>query len=68
MLLYGQSVDPASLYYADQLPLYLQKRWLALPFSEQRVKADPAYRKKRHCGIKCGFSVAPLVNRRGRLL
>jgi acyl-homoserine-lactone acylase len=45
MLLYGQSVDPASPYYADQLPLYSEKRWLALPFSEQRIKADPAYRK-----------------------
>ena len=33
MLLYGQSVDPASPHYADQLPVYSQKQWPTLPFS-----------------------------------
>ncbi|RJG09507.1 hypothetical protein D3872_22420 [Massilia cavernae] len=44
MLLYGQSVDPASQYYADQLTMYSQKRWMDLPFTEARIKADPAYK------------------------
>ncbi len=44
MLVYGQSVDPASPHYADQLPLYSQKQWPRLPFSDAAIKADPAYR------------------------
>ena len=43
MLIYGQSVDPASPYYADQLPLFSQKRWPALPFTVDQIKADPHY-------------------------
>ncbi len=43
MLLYGQSVDPKSPYYADQLSLYSQKQWPILPFSVQQIKADQHY-------------------------
>lgn len=44
LLLYGQSVDPASPHYADQLPLYSQKRWPSLPFTAETMRADPNYR------------------------
>lgn len=44
MLLYGQSVDPASPHYADQLPVYSQKLWPALPFAVERIRSDPNYR------------------------
>lgn len=47
MLLYGQSVDPASPHYADQLPLYSQKLWPALPFAPERIRSDPNYRTTR---------------------
>ncbi|HZV65165.1 MAG TPA: penicillin acylase family protein, partial [Telluria sp.] len=43
MLVYGQSVDPKSPWYADQVPLYAQKQWPTLPFSADRIKADPHY-------------------------
>lgn len=43
MLVYGQSVDPKSPWYADQMPLYAQKQWPALPFTADRIKADPHY-------------------------
>lgn len=44
MLLYGQSVDPASPHYADQLPIYSQKQWPALPFANEKIRSDPNYR------------------------
>lgn len=43
MLLYGQSVDPASPYHVDQLPLYSQKTWPLLPFHQRSIRADPRY-------------------------
>lgn len=43
MLLYGQSVDPASPYYADQLPLYSRQVWPHLPYSASQIQADPRY-------------------------
>ena len=43
MLLYGQSVDPASPHYADQLPVYSRKQWPALPFAAERIRSDPNY-------------------------
>lgn len=43
MLLYGQSVDPKSAHYGDQIGMYGQKRWPTLPFSASAIKADPAY-------------------------
>lgn len=44
ILVYGQSVDPASPHYGDQLPLYAAKAWPRLPFSAAQIRADPAYR------------------------
>lgn len=41
ILVYGQSTDPKSTHYADQLPLYALKRWVDLPFSTDAIKADP---------------------------
>ncbi|MES2129934.1 MAG: penicillin acylase family protein [Pseudomonadota bacterium] len=43
MLVYGQSTDPKSPHYADQLPLYSQKQWPVLPFSEDAIRADLHY-------------------------
>ncbi|RSZ55078.1 hypothetical protein HF313_31715 [Massilia atriviolacea] len=43
MLLYGQSVDPASPYHVDQLSLYSQKTWPLLPFNQGSIRADPHY-------------------------
>lgn len=43
MLVYGQSVDPKSPYFNDQLPLYSQKIWPLMPFTQERIKADPHY-------------------------
>jgi acyl-homoserine-lactone acylase len=44
MLTYGQSVDPKSPYYADQIGVYARKEWPQLPFSQDRIKADPNYK------------------------
>jgi acyl-homoserine-lactone acylase len=46
MLLYGQSTDPRSPWYADQAPLYSRKQWSAMPFTPQKIKADPNYRAR----------------------
>jgi acyl-homoserine-lactone acylase len=43
LLLYGQSVDPKSPWYADQLGMYSRKQWPVLPFTAERIKADPNY-------------------------
>lgn len=40
LLVYGQSVDPKSPWYADQLTPFAQKKLLPLPFSEQQIKAE----------------------------
>lgn len=45
MLVYGQSVDPASLWYADQLPLYSAKLWPRLPFTDEQVRGDPNFQR-----------------------
>jgi acyl-homoserine-lactone acylase len=44
MLVYGQSVDPRSPYYADQVPLFSRKEWPTLPFTAEKIKADPQYK------------------------
>jgi acyl-homoserine-lactone acylase len=44
MLVYGQSVDPRSPYYADQVPLFSRKEWPTLPFTTDKIKADPQYK------------------------
>jgi acyl-homoserine-lactone acylase len=43
LLLYGQSVDPKSPWYADQLGMYSRKQWSVLPFAVERIRADPNY-------------------------
>ncbi|MFP5390036.1 MAG: acylase [Gammaproteobacteria bacterium] len=45
LLTYGQSTDPASPYATDQTELFLAKRWVTLPFSEQQIASDPALTK-----------------------
>ncbi|WP_374586392.1 penicillin acylase family protein [Pseudoduganella sp.] len=47
LLLYGQSTDPRSPYYADQLPLYAEKRLPLLPFTAAAIAADPARKVQR---------------------
>jgi acyl-homoserine-lactone acylase len=44
MLVYGQSVDPKSPWYGDQVPLYSKKEFPALPFAPAAIKADPNYK------------------------
>ena len=46
MLLYGQSVDPRSPHYDDQIGLYSRKIWPVLPFTPAQVRADPLYMLK----------------------
>ncbi len=42
VLLYGQSTDPASPYYFDQLEkLWARRAWYRLPFSEKDIARDP---------------------------
>jgi acyl-homoserine-lactone acylase len=43
LLLYGQSTDPASSRYYDQLQLYVDKQVPRLPFSEGEIRADPNF-------------------------
>ncbi|MEX5748537.1 penicillin acylase family protein [Massilia sp. X63] len=43
MLTYGQSTDPKSPWYADQTAAYSRKEWPVLPFTQQKIKADPHY-------------------------
>lgn len=45
MLVYGQSVDPASPYYNDQLPVYSSKLWPRLPFTAQQIRSDSRYQR-----------------------
>jgi acyl-homoserine-lactone acylase len=40
---YGQSVDPKSPDFGDQVPLFSRKQWPALPFTKAQIKADPHY-------------------------
>jgi len=40
LLVYGQSVNPQSSNYADQLPLFTQKRLPTLPFTEAQIRAE----------------------------
>jgi acyl-homoserine-lactone acylase len=44
MLVYGQSVDPKSPHFGDQVPLYSRKEWPTLPFSQDKIKADPQFK------------------------
>jgi len=47
LLVYGQSTDPHSAHYADQLPLYADKRLPLLPFTAADIAADPARRVRQ---------------------
>lgn len=44
MLVYGQSVDPTSPHYKDQVPLFSRKEWPSLAFAQEKIKSDPNYR------------------------
>ncbi|HEY1043765.1 MAG TPA: penicillin acylase family protein [Telluria sp.] len=43
ILAYGQSTDPRSPHYADQIPLFSNKSWPVLPFSQSEIRRDPNY-------------------------
>lgn len=43
MLTYGQSTDPRSPWYADQTMVYSRKEWPSLPFTPEKIRADPHY-------------------------
>jgi acyl-homoserine-lactone acylase len=45
ILTYGQSTDPTSPYYGNQLGLYSSKQWLTLPFTPGQIRSDPHYKK-----------------------
>lgn len=47
LLVYGQSTDPRSPHYADQLPLYAAKQLPLLPFTPAAIAADPARRMRQ---------------------
>lgn len=47
MLTYGQSVDPKNPHYGDQVPLYSRKEFPQLPFTPEKIRADPAYQLTR---------------------
>ncbi|MBB3225399.1 acyl-homoserine-lactone acylase [Massilia umbonata] len=40
LLAYGQSTDPASPYYSDQLPLFVSRQLATLPFTHEQILAD----------------------------
>jgi acyl-homoserine-lactone acylase len=47
LVTYSQSLDPTSPYYADQTRLFSRKQWVALPFREEEILADPELRTTR---------------------
>ncbi len=40
LLVYGQSIDPQSPYYANQLPLFAKKTLVPLPFTEAQLRGE----------------------------
>ena len=42
MLAHGQSLDPNSRHFADQLPMFAQKRLADAEFTDSEISADPA--------------------------
>jgi acyl-homoserine-lactone acylase len=40
----SQSTDPESAHRRDQTEAFSHKQWAVLPFTEQQIQADPAYR------------------------
>ena len=47
ILAYGQSTDPRSPHYGDQIPLYTTKSWPLMPFSQSEIRRDPNYTRVR---------------------
>ena len=43
VLTYGQSTNPRSPYYTDQLDAFSRKEWPILPFTQEQIKADRNY-------------------------
>ena len=41
LLAHGQSFDSASAHYADQLPIFSEKRPAPAAFTEQEIESDP---------------------------
>ena len=44
ILTYSQSPESDSPHFADQTQLYSRGEWIDLPFTEEEIQADPAYR------------------------
>ncbi|PIO93861.1 acylase [Pseudomonas syringae] len=43
LLAFSESSNPQSPHSSDQTEAFSKKQWQALPFTEQQIKADPAY-------------------------
>ncbi|MFW3165419.1 acylase [Pseudomonas syringae pv. syringae] len=43
LLAFSESSNPQSAHSSDQTEAFSKKQWQALPFTEQQIKADPAY-------------------------
>lgn len=43
-LTYSQSTNPASPHFADQTLRFMNKDWIAFPFTEAQITSDPGYR------------------------
>src|SRR5690606_7848749 len=56
LLVYGQSGDPASPHYDDQLPLYRDKALRPVLFDDDDIEADPAYREEKVSGSDEGLA------------
>ncbi|WP_341677443.1 penicillin acylase family protein [Niveibacterium sp. SC-1] len=47
LLAYSQSSDPDSPHAADQTERFSRKQWIALPFTEAQILADPSVEHRR---------------------
>lgn len=47
VLAHGQSPDPESAHYGDQIDFYRAKRLVRFPFTEKEIRRDPEYRIER---------------------
>lgn len=61
LLVYGQSGDPGSPHYDDQLPLYGEKKLRPALFREEDIRKDPHFREERVQGSDEGL--APVEER-----
>jgi acyl-homoserine-lactone acylase len=46
-LTYSQSTNPASAHYADQTERFSTLDWIAFPYTEAAIVADPGYSTMR---------------------